>query len=179
MKPKTITTAILLLFVAASVIYLVVGELRQEQTTAEVSGQEQVDTQQAQAQQTPADGADAGVSGKPVAADRKVIAYYFFGNVRCVTCKTIEAYTEETLKSTFPEELKTGKLEWRPLNMMLPENEHFVSDYKLMTRSVVLAEVIDGRQTKWNNLTRVWELVRNKPAFVAYIQEETKSYLKD
>jgi hypothetical protein len=172
MKIKTIVTGILLVFVVCSVAYLVVSESRKPEVVAEVS-------ERSAAAENPATDASSATSSTMSDLRHKVIAYYFYGNVRCVTCRTIEAYTEEALKASFSDELTTGRLEWRPLNVMLPENEHFVSDYKLATRSVVIVDVFDGKQRTWTNLTRVWELVRNKPGFVEYIQEETRNYLKE
>jgi hypothetical protein len=112
-------------------------------------------------------------------SNHKVIAYYFYGTKRCRTCLTIEAYTEEALREAFPDALNAGLLEWKPMNVALPENEHFIRDYELTTRSVVLLDMWDGKQKQWKNLTRVWELVRDKSAFVSYVEAETKSYLDE
>lgn len=40
----------------------------------------------------------------------------------------------------FPEELKRGDLQWRAVNVEQPENEHFASDYRLFSRSLVLVK---------------------------------------
>ena len=118
-------------------------------------------------------------SQMPHELDRKVIAYYFHGTQRCVTCRKIEAYTEESLRTAFSSELEAGQLEWRPVNVDNAANEHFIQDYELSTRSVVLVEMLDGEQKQWKNLARVWELVRDKPSFVAYVQEEAIILLGD
>ena len=115
--------------------------------------------------------AKAGDSG------HRVIAYYFHGTRRCSTCQTIEAYAEESLRAGFSEELKNGTLQWQPVNVDEPGNEHFIKKFELSTRSVVLVELQDGVQQRWKNLVRVWELVRDEPAFTAYIQEETGNFL--
>lgn len=65
----------------------------------------------------------------------KVIAYYFHVTVRCITCRTIERYSKEAIDRRFPEELKKGVIEWRPVNVHLLENRHFIQDYLLFTRS--------------------------------------------
>lgn len=128
-----------------------------------------------------------GLSSKAYSADletpkaestSQVIAYYFHGKARCYTCKLIEAYTEEAIRTGFPTALEDGELEWKVINMETSENKHFMNDYKLYTKSVVISKLKDGTETNWKNLERVWELTRNKPAFIAYIQDETRKMLE-
>ena len=120
------------------------------------------------------EGNDAPAARQP---QHRVIAYYFHGTRRCNTCRKIEAFTDESLQTGFPEELKAGKLEWRVVNVEEPGNEHFVREYELSTRTVILVDSLDGVQERWKNLSRVWELVGDKQAFAAYIRDETESYL--
>ena len=108
----------------------------------------------------------------------KVIAYYFHGNRRCASCIKIEAYSREAIDSGFAEELKAGKLEWLVINTDEPENEHFIKDYQLYTKSLVLSNIENGKQTKWKNLDKVWELLRNKEGFLQYVQTETRAFLE-
>ncbi len=153
MKPKTILSALLLTFVAASIVALIVKESRSKRSPL------------------------APVAVTQPAA-HKIIAYYFHGNVRCMTCRAIEAQTQETLQSQFADALRTGLLEWCVVNIDVDGNEHFIKDYELTTRSVVLVELKDGKQTRWSNLPRVWELVHNPLAFSDYIATETRRYLE-
>ncbi len=110
--------------------------------------------------------------------ESEVIAYYFHGNRRCRTCRTIEAYAEEAIQSGFAEEIKDGRLQWEVVNTDKPANEHFVQDFQLVTRSLVLEERAKGTQERWKNLPRIWELARNKGAFLEYVQEETRAFLE-
>ncbi len=57
------------------------------------------------------------------------------------------------------------------MNIEQPANEHFVQDYSLVTRSVVLVRMKDGTQEEWKRLDKVWNLVHTKQAFVDYIYE--------
>jgi hypothetical protein len=79
------------------------------------------------------------------ARNSKVIAYYLHGTFRCTTCRTIEKYSKEAIEKYFANELKSGKLEFRPVNIEEPENKHFIQDYQLVTRSLVLSLVSDGK----------------------------------
>lgn len=107
----------------------------------------------------------------------KVIAYYFHGTRRCVSCRKIEAYSQEAIDSGFTEELKAGKLEWLVINTDESENEHFLKDYQLYTKSLVISDVKNGKQIRWKNLEKVWQLLPNKEAFMKYVQEEVHAYL--
>ena len=169
MRPKTIVTVILLLFVAVSVVYLVVGERREEPDKST----EQAETQPIDARQEE----QPDPNGK--AAERKVVAYYFHGNVRCATCRTIESYAKEAVDARFPDALRSGALEWRVINVDDPANEHYVEEFQLTTRSIVLESVVGGKRQDWKNLQRVWDLVRDdKEAFLGYVQDETRAFLE-
>lgn len=106
-----------------------------------------------------------------------VIAFYFHGNARCATCRTIEAYADEAVHQGFATDLEAGELSWRVVNIDTPENRHFIEDFQLVTRSVVLAEYRNGQLLRSKNLDQVWRLVRDKQGFVAYLQDETRAFL--
>jgi len=108
----------------------------------------------------------------------RTVVYYFHGNVRCYSCKKIEAYTREAIQSGFPEELKNGSLELKTINVEESAHEHFVQDFQLYTRSVVLERRLDDKQQQWKNLDQVWNLIRSKADFIDYVQKETIAMMK-
>jgi hypothetical protein len=114
----------------------------------------------------------------PAAGKHSIVVYYFYGNVRCPTCHKIENYTQEIVASQFAEAIKQGLLEWKPVNTEESGNEHFDKDYELYTKSVVVAEFQNGKQIRWKNLPKIWELVGDKPAFQKYIQDEVAAYIE-
>lgn len=115
----------------------------------------------------------------PRAVQHKVIAYYFHTNTRCSTCIKIEQFSKEAIEQGFPGELKNGTLEMRIVNYESPENRHFMQDYKLVSKSLVLVNLVDGKQTKWTNLKLVWQLTGHKDAFLNYVRKEVRSYLSN
>jgi len=163
MGTKKIVTAVLLLFVTASVGWLVVKEVR---------GRAKSDGDRTGATPTPTISPES-----PEAARERVVVYYFHGTMRCRTCRAIEAYTREAVEAGFPEDLRNGRIEMRDVNVDEPENEHFVSDYELTTKSVVLVRTRAGREAGWENLSRVWELVSDESDFKSYIQEKVRGFL--
>jgi hypothetical protein len=116
-------------------------------------------------------------SPAPKADTHKVIAYYFHTNTRCSTCMKIEAYSKEAIEQGFPEEIKNGILEMRIVNYENPENRHFMNDYKLVSKSLVLVNTVSGKQTEWTNLKMVWQLTGRKDAFLNYVRKEVRNYL--
>jgi hypothetical protein len=107
----------------------------------------------------------------------KVIAYYFHTNTRCDTCRKIEAYTHEAIEEGFKTELNSGTLELRVVNYEERENRHYIKEYQLVSKSLILVNMVDGKQTEWMNLKLVWELVKNKQAFLNYVRGEVRNYL--
>ena len=123
-----------------------------------------------------APGASAGEPAEASITDG-VVAYYFHGNVRCATCRKIEAYADEAIHSGFSGALDNGTLAWSVVNIDETEGKHFVEDFQLVTRSVVLAEYQDGKVVRFKNLDQVWQLVRDKDGFVEYLQDEANEFL--
>lgn len=114
--------------------------------------------------------------GKPI--DQKVIVYYFHTTMRCPTCHKLELYSKEAIENNFKPELDSGKLEFKTINLENKGNEHFVKDYQLYTKSLVLSLVKSGKEVKSKNLAAIWGLVGNKNKFSGYIKEEVAIFLK-
>lgn len=105
------------------------------------------------------------------------VAYYFHGNMRCATCRTIEAYSEEAITTGFADELASGHLVWMAVNTDQPQHKHFVTDFELVTKSLVLVEYHQGEVVRFKNLDKIWKLVGDKDAFLDYVDRETKEFL--
>ena len=113
------------------------------------------------------------------AADAKIVAYYFHGNARCPTCHKMEQYTKEAIEENFKDKLADGALVFKTVNVEEKENEHFVSDYQLYTKSLIISRVENGKEIEHKNLTKIWEYVRDKNRFFSYVTTEINNYLKD
>ena len=111
--------------------------------------------------------------------EEKVIAYYFHTTYRCVSCKKIEAYSREAIENGFAEELKNGTLKFESINIDNEDNKHFAKDYQLYTKSLVICDMENGKQTEWKNLEKVWQLLGDKERFINYVRDEINSYLKE
>jgi len=152
-KVKTIATFALLAFVIASVVFLVAKESRRSPSVAAPTGQ-------------------------PLGRGPTVIAYYFHGNFRCASCVKIEALSRKAVTEGFPEELRSGRLEFREVNVDEAQNQHFVVQYQLSSQSLVLVEIRDGRQVRWRNLEKVWTLLDSEREFIPYVRDGVSGFLK-
>ena len=152
-KTKNLINAVLLAFVIASAAYLVAEQIHSKsqpaatETSTPQSPQSVVMPATTQSDQPP-------ISSTPQApqmvselqpqekiADSKVIIYYFYGNARCPTCRKFEAYTKQALDEAFAEKIANGRVEWRMVNVENSKNRHFINDYQLYTKTIVIAEV--------------------------------------
>ena len=105
-----------------------------------------------------------------------VRVYYFHRTVRCGDCLRIDQMSSETLKETFHQELTDGHLEWRPTNLDLPENTHFMFDYDLNANELVVVRD-DGKQPVFNKLPEVWELVYHPAKFCSMLIDLVREQL--
>jgi len=109
----------------------------------------------------------------------KVSAYYFHGNSRCYTCTEMEKYIRAAVAENFKDVLRSGKFEFKAVNVEEAGNDHFIKDYQLYTKSLILSLTKNGKEVKFKNLTKIWEYVRNKQRFFDYVTSETRAFLEE
>lgn len=115
-------------------------------------------------------------AGKTAEAKTAVV-YYFFTDARCASCKTLEAYTREAVASRLAAGYKDWKIEFRGVNLDEEANQHFVQDYQLESKAVVVQKFAGERALNWSRLDKVWLLLGDKAAFVDYVADETHKVL--
>lgn len=81
--------------------------------------------------------------------------YYFHGNQRCTTCLLMEKFTQATVMNQFFKQVRDGEMQLNLVNVDLPENQHYIDDYQLVFRTVVIANTHNGVDTDWRRLDRV------------------------
>ncbi len=122
---------------------------------------------------------DSYVKNKTTAPkeERQLAVYYFMTTYRCPSCHFIEETTRKAINESFANEIKSGRMVFKTINIEEKGNGHFTKDYKLYTKSVILSDTKDSKETRWTNLDKVWQLIGNEPGFKAYIVKEIKTYL--
>ena len=169
MNTKKITTLVLMLFVVASVGTIVAKE-RGVTTPAAAPAPQATEAVSTPSTVTPEE--------KTATVPAKVVAYYFHGNVRCMTCRKLEELTTEAIQGGFAQDIKDGRVELKIVNLDEPGNEHYAQDYQLASRSVVVARFDGQTQKSWKRLDEVWQLVRgDREAFLSFVRGETAALL--
>jgi hypothetical protein len=124
-----------------------------------------------------------GVAAVPgAAADTEtigdgVVVYYFHGNTRCPTCRSIESQAHETVRNQFTSQLSAGEVSWKTLNFEQPAGRPLAAKFEISSSTVVLAKVKDGQVADWKRLEQVWALEGDKPAFAEYVSGEIEKML--
>lgn len=120
----------------------------------------------------------ASPSAPPVAETSAVVVTYYHTTARCLSCLKIEELTNATMTMRFAGPIAEKRVVWRLVNVDEPEHAHYVKDYGLFTKSVVVSEVKAGQEVRWKNLDQVWHLLRDPEGFQAYVEREVRAYLE-
>ncbi len=118
------------------------------------------------------------LSNKEAKDTPRFVAYYFYTSKRCGPCTRIEHWAEEAVNTRFKDELASGKLRWRAVNVQQAENKHYIQDFQLYSKSVIIAEYQDGKSVRYENLKDVWKLYRDKPKYLDYVAGGIKTFME-
>jgi hypothetical protein len=120
-----------------------------------------------------------GASTPAAVPQHQIVVSYFHGDVRCATCKKLESYSREAVETSFAAEIAAGRLAFKMVNTDRDENAHFVTDYSLVTKSLVVSEESGGTVLRWTNLDKIWTLVRgDQQAYTDYVVDGVRAYLE-
>lgn len=111
------------------------------------------------------------------AAKADVVATYFTTNVRCESCRTIEALSQRAVVEGFPTEVAAGKVVFRVINTDLPEHAHYVDHYEITNKIVIVSHQRDGKEVEWKGLQDVWLHFHEPDTFLTYVREPIRAFL--
>lgn len=168
MTAKKILSYVLILFVIVSLGYIGVKEVRERAVSAT----------------SESDNDYRSIEEKPglyhltseYTGDVDVVCY-FMTTQRCTNCVHIETYTKEAIDERFVENMNDRTLAWKMINVDEFPNRHFIKDFDLHTKSVVLVKIRDGKQVEWKNLDQVWANLSNKELFKKYVESELITFI--
>jgi hypothetical protein len=121
--------------------------------------------------------ATATASAKTDSLRDGLLVYYFHGNIRCPTCRSIESQAEGAVQNHFAAQLKEGEVTWKIVNYEESAAKPLAEKFQIQMPVVVLAKVKNGQVLDWKRLDQVWALVGDKPAFAKYVREEIERML--
>ena len=106
----------------------------------------------------------------------KVQVYLFHATQRCITCITIGKYAGETVDEYFQPELRDGKIEFREINIDLPENKELAQKFQA-SGSALFINAISNNQDNISEDTRVWRLTQDEIQFKDYLKNKLNNLL--
>ncbi len=109
-------------------------------------------------------------------ADR-VEVVYFHRAQRCSGCLYAEAGTRYTLETYFADELSSGRLTFRVLNVEDEENAAIVEKYGAYTSSLFINTIRDGTDHV-EEVTEIWFFLGEDKAFVEVVKSKIEKSLK-
>ena len=113
----------------------------------------------------------------PAQSGHQVVMTYFRNSIRCTSCKKIEALTTETTQKELAKDIASGKLLFRVIDVDEPANHHYIEEYKLTTKAVILSYRLDGKEQRWEDMEKIWDLLDQPDAFRAYLAAPVLQYL--
>src|SRR5512133_3730573 len=78
------------------------------------------------------------------AKKRVLVVYYFYHTVRCAACISIEKMTDEVLRGQFGNELRSGRILWKPTNLDLEKTDALEKHYNLEVQTLILSDTKTG-----------------------------------
>ncbi len=174
MNIKSLVTGLLLILAVAGVVYVLVGGdgIGGDDQAAEACGATEACPPGCKSD--PAAVAGVGADGLPTDG---VVVYYFHGNKRCHTCNRMEALAILALDEGFADRQRAGTVVFKPVNIETDATRHFITDFEMTNRCVVMVERENGKDSDWRRLDEVWTKIGDDVEYKAYITENLTACL--
>jgi disulfide oxidoreductase YuzD len=101
----------------------------------------------------------------------KIQVFVFHATQRCYSCITIGKFAGETVNEYFQPELRNGEIEFREINIDLPENKELSRKFQAGGSSLYINAVINGQDNIAEDVA-VWRLVNNEVQFKNYLKNK-------
>ncbi|MDD5014502.1 MAG: nitrophenyl compound nitroreductase subunit ArsF family protein [Atribacterota bacterium] len=106
----------------------------------------------------------------------KVEVFLFHPTQRCITCITIGKFAGKTVAEFFQPELKGGLIEFREINIDLPENKILAQKFQASGSSLRINVITNG-QDNISEDTYVWRLTQDETQFKSYLKNKLDNLL--
>lgn len=106
----------------------------------------------------------------------KIEVFLFHPTRRCVTCIAIGKMAGETVNEYFRPELRDGKVEFREINIDLPENSELAEKFQASGSSLFINAISNGKDNIVEDIN-VWRLTQNEIQFKGYLKGKIDNLL--
>jgi hypothetical protein len=108
----------------------------------------------------------------------KIEVFLFHSTQRCISCINIGKYAKQTIDNNFSEELKSGKIVFREINIDLSENKTLAEKFQASGSALFINTIRNGKDDIGQDST-VWRLVGNETDFETYFKRKLKDILSN
>jgi hypothetical protein len=107
----------------------------------------------------------------------KVEVFLFHATQRCPTCIRIGQLAKATVEERFSEQLKSGKIDFREINIDLPENKALAEKFQAVGSAFFINTIRDGQDNIEEDMT-VWQLASGDPVkYKDYLSKKLNTIL--
>ncbi len=107
----------------------------------------------------------------------RVVVYQFHRHFRCEACYKLESAIGETLKTHFPEQLAGGKVVFNIIDLDGEGNKQYEKKYDFFYNTVIVVDVRAGKDVRFKNIEKVWQLTEDKDELIKFIKTEVDEYM--
>lgn len=112
----------------------------------------------------------------PIEKADKVEVFLFHGTQRCATCIAIGKLAGETINEYFQPELREGRIEFKEINIDLPENQALAEKFQASGSALFINSIIKGKDHIEQD-AKVWRLTQDEAQFKSYLKNKLDNLL--
>jgi len=117
------------------------------------------------------------------APEYRFIVYFFCSGGQCPCSGAIEIGAYNTLVKYFSADMKSGKIEWKKLDVAEEEHAHFADEYELepldhLHDGLVIVEIKGNKRGRWKNLIEADMLKDTDDEYTAYVKKEVETFIR-
>jgi hypothetical protein len=109
----------------------------------------------------------------------RIFVLLFHYHKRCYQCLNMEKFTADVLHKDFQDELKDQRIEFKLIDMDLPENRPSVRDFGFFSPMIVLVDIENGKQKKVRVVGEAWKLFDDESRFKALLSQELEQFVAE
>jgi hypothetical protein len=102
----------------------------------------------------------------------------FYGTHRCVTCEAIEANAKYTVETYFQDEVKSGKINFKTVNVDEEKNYDIAERFEATGTALFINVIKDGKEQHIDLTNFAFAKGRDQEAFSTELKEKIKEQLK-
>lgn len=102
--------------------------------------------------------------------------YYFHRTGRCVSCVAMGEYVNKTMLEFYSDEMQNGKIDYREINIDLPENKDLARKFQASGSSLFI-NAVHGEEGDIQNVSEIWTWKSNEEVFKSNLKQKIDKLL--